>query len=127
MLGTHAALVQAGLLPEEMPANYTYKKVRKILSELDAADATELSRAVEAASRLGVSGPLAVVIFIKHHLGGAHEAEIDRIEENEEQGIKYGVLVYPEGELPIKSEYLPENIQPGSRVRYEPSQAAYTS
>jgi hypothetical protein len=50
---------------------------------------------------LEVHGALTVAIFIKHHLGGAHEVEVDRVEASEE-GEVFAVLVYPEGELPLK-------------------------
>lgn len=41
MIDSDRILVEAGLLPEEMPNNYTFNKVRKILSELSGADGSE--------------------------------------------------------------------------------------
>lgn len=125
MLDAHAALAEAGLVPAAMPKSYTYNKVREILSQLEGADQTAFAGAIGAVRRLKVRGPLAVAIFIKHHLAGAHEVEVDRIEENEEQGTQYGVLVYPEGELPVSMEYLPEGARAGVRLHYEPSEEAY--
>lgn len=127
MIDSHRILVEAGLLPAEMPANYTFNKVRKILSELDDADSSELDEAIAIASGLEIRGALAAVIFIKHHLGGRHEAELDRVVENEGDGTKYGVLVYPEGEVPIDIRHLPEGIREGSRLIYEPGEGRYTS
>jgi hypothetical protein len=113
-------LVEAGLLPGQMPENYTFRKVRELLAGLEGKDEDEIRKAITLSTRQEISGPLATMIFIKHHLGGAHEVEIDRLEESEE-GIKYGVLVYPEGELPIKLKHLPEGADAGSRLRYVPT------
>ncbi|HEY0322357.1 MAG TPA: hypothetical protein VGC66_15475 [Pyrinomonadaceae bacterium] len=126
MLEAHRRLIEAGLLPEEMPNNYTFNKVGGILSDLDKANPLELNEAIKAASRLEVHGPLSVVIYIKNHLRGRHEVEIDRVTENEERDSKYGVLIYPEGELPINSKYLPDDIQEGSRLQYDPVNGEYT-
>ena len=120
----HELLVEVGLLPRQMPENYTYKKVKEILTSLEDKDEDEIRKAVALAARQEVSGPLATVIFIKHHLGGAHEVEIDRLEESEE-GVKYAVLVYPEGELPIKPTHLPHGIQGGSRLQYSATDSQY--
>lgn len=113
-------LVEAGLFPQEMPENYTFKKVRKLLAELGNVDQEKMRTAIEAATGKDVSGALAVMIFIKHHLGGSHKVEVDRLEENEE-GVQYAVLVYPEGELPIKVKYLPKGTDAGSRLLYLPT------
>ena len=113
-------LADAGLLPGQMPDNYTYKKVKEILTGLEGKDEDEIRKAITLVARQEISGPLATVIFIKHHLSGAHEVEIDRLEESEE-GVKYAVLVYPEGELPIKLTHLPEGAAAGSRLRYVPT------
>lgn len=127
MIEAYRSLIKAGLLPEEMPNNYTFNKVREILSEIDKAEASELNAALAMASKLEVRGPLAIVIFIKHHLQGAHQVEIDRVEENEEQGASYAVLVHPEGELPINLKHLPPEVREGSRLRYEPVKGEYAS
>ena len=126
MTEARARLVEAGLLPPEFPRNYTFNKVLEVLSHFESASEPALDEAIAAAKRLHVRGPLAVVIFIKHHLSGPHDAEIDRLTETEE-GTAYGVLVYPEGELPVSTDYLPATLQPGSRVRYEPSEGRYTA
>ncbi|MBD0370126.1 MAG: hypothetical protein ICV60_04775 [Pyrinomonadaceae bacterium] len=126
MLDIHHSLMEAGLLPAELPDNYSFRKVRALLSEMEKMDAAQMKRAIEAAQSLEVRGPLAVAIFLKHHLLGAHEAEVDRLVENEEQGTRYAVLVYPEGELPVRLDYLKGAVQAGSRVRYEPASAEYT-
>ncbi|MCA1593788.1 MAG: hypothetical protein LC754_14290 [Acidobacteria bacterium] len=118
-------LTGAGLLPREMPDNYTFNKVREILSTLESSGGEALRGAVTAASRLEVRGPLAATIFVKHHLAGAHEVEVDRLSESEE-GVRYAVLVYTEGELPIKTNFLPEDVREGSRLSYDPSTGRYT-
>lgn len=117
-------LADAGLLPREMPDNFTFRKVREVLSGLDESDEGELQRAIAAAARLGVGGPLAVVIFVTHHLRGAHEAEVDRVEEGE-AGEGFAVLVYPEGEVPVKTTNLPQGVGAGSRIKYDPAQGGY--
>lgn len=126
MIDAQRRLVEAGLLPEEMPNNYTFNKVKGILSEIDKADPSELNEAITVVSNLEIRGPLAVVIFIKHHLRGGHEIEIDRVTENEESETKYGVLIYPEGEVPINIKHLPDGIHEGSRVQYEQGGGRYT-
>ena len=117
-------MFEVGLLPEVMPNNFTFRKVREILSQLENIDADKLREAINAAKGLKIHGPLASVIFIKHHLDGAHEVEVDRLEESEE-GMRFAVLVYSEGELPIQVEFLPEGINVGSRLRYDPSKESY--
>ncbi len=114
-------LAEAGLLPREMPSNYTYDKVREVLESLESQEIEEMRGAVERAARLDVRGPLAAAIFCKHHFDGAHEVEVDRVDENEETGTRYAVLIYPEGELPIKLEHLPQGTEAGNRIRYEPA------
>lgn len=126
MLDIHASLTEAGLLPAELPDNYTFRKVREVLSELEKPDASEFERAIEAARRLEVRGPLAAVIFIKHHLAGEHEVEVDRLVEDEGQGAGYAVLVYPEGEVPVRLGYLKGEARTGSRVHYDAASAEYT-
>lgn len=118
------ALVEAGLLPRQRPQSYTFRKMREVLAELEGVSAEQLSGAVAAAWRLEVRGPLAVAIFIKHHLRGAHEAEVDRITESEDR-TSFGVLVYPEGELPIKTIHLPAGTKAGSHLRYDPHHATF--
>jgi hypothetical protein len=113
-------LVEAGLLPLQMPDNYTFRKVRELLAALEGKDEDEIRKAITLVAKQEIGGPLATVIFIKHHLGGAHEVEIDRLEESE-AGVKYAVLVYPEGELPIKLTHLPPGVDAGSRLRYVPT------
>lgn len=125
MIDVHRRLVEAGLLPEEMPGNYTFNKVRQILSGLGETPPSELDAAISAALKLEVRGPLAALIFIKYHLQGAHEAEMDRVTEDEGGGARYGVLIYAEGELPVNVKYLPEGVGEGSRLRYEPAEGAY--
>lgn len=117
-------LVEAGLLPEVMPNNFTFKKVREILSQLEQSDVDKLGEAIGTAKGLKIRGPLASVIFLKHHLDGEHEIEVDRVEEGEE-GTRFAVLVYPEGELPILIQYLPEGVNEGSLLHYNPSEARY--
>ncbi|MDX6696293.1 MAG: hypothetical protein QOF02_3896 [Blastocatellia bacterium] len=107
-----------------MPENFTYNRVRELLDGLEDAGEEELRGAIAAARSQQIRGPLAVVIFVKHHLAGAHEAEVDRIEESEE-GARYAVLVYPEGEVPIELEHLPPDVLAGAHVRYEPSAGEY--
>ncbi|HEY0406138.1 MAG TPA: hypothetical protein VGC89_10445 [Pyrinomonadaceae bacterium] len=107
-----------------MPNNFTFNRVRELLDELEGFGEEELRGAVAAAKGQQIRGPLAVVIFVRHHLAGAHEAEIDRIEESEE-GARYAVLVYPEGEVAIGLEHLPRDVSQGARLRYEPSAGQY--
>lgn len=126
MLDAQSRLVKEGILPAEMPANYTFNKVRAILPELDGTEEAKLDEAVRAAKALSLSGPLATLIFIKHHLAGAHEVEVDRVVRNEEDGRAFAVLVYTEGEVPVKTEHLPENIAEGSRLRYDSKAGNYS-
>jgi hypothetical protein len=111
-------------LPAELPDNFTFNKVREILEGLETVEEDRLSEALAAALRLRIKGPLAILIFLKHHLAGAHEVEIDRLEEGE-SGAQYGVLIYPEGELPISVEFLPTHADAGAAVHYDPSQEQY--
>jgi hypothetical protein len=117
-------LTEACLLPEEMPDNFTFNKAREILGGLKTSETDELREAIAVAVRHKITGPLAVVIFVKHHLEGSHEVEIDRTEEGEE-GSLFAVLVYPEGGLPIRVEHLPQNISPGTLLHYDSSQGQY--
>lgn len=121
---TRRELVEAGLLPEAMPNNVTFNKVRAILSKLENTDPEKLRVAIGAATGLKIRGPLASMIFIKHCLSGAHAVEIDRIAESEE-GKRFAVLVYPEGEVPIEVELLPEGVNDGRQLRYDPSEEIY--
>lgn len=118
-------LIEAGLLPEAMPDNFTFNKVREILSQLESIDTEKMREAIAAVKRLKIRGQLAAVIFIKHRLDGQHEVEVDRLEEGEE-GSRFAVLVYPEGELPISVEHLPEGVNVGSRLRYDPVEERYS-
>ena len=118
-------LVEAGLLPETMRESVTFNKVREILRQLDNSDEDRLREAIAAAGRLGIRGPLQSAIFIKHHLAGAHEVEVDRIDESEE-GKRLAVLIYPEGEVPLSTESLPSQIDVGTRFRYGPSEGRYS-
>ncbi len=115
----HQLLAEAGVLPREMPHNFTYDKVREVLTQLEDADPVQVRHAIAGAQRLDIRSPLAAVIFIKHSMEGAHEAEVDRLEENEEDGTRYAVLIYPEGEVPIKVENLPKEVGVASRVQYQ--------
>ncbi|MET0645086.1 MAG: hypothetical protein ABW208_00610 [Pyrinomonadaceae bacterium] len=119
-------LAEAGLLPREMPDNYTFRKVKKILPVLEEAKPERLREAIAAARQMGVHGALAAVIFIRHHLGGAHEVEVDRVEAGEE-GEGFAVLVYEEGELPLKVAHLPQEVKGGMRLRYDPVKCSYHS
>lgn len=119
-------LVEAGILPREMPINYTFRKVREILAVLEETEPERLREAIGAASRMEVQGALAAVIFIRHHLRGAHEVEVERVEASEE-GEGLAVLVYEEGELPLKMAHLPEEVMAGRRLRYDPVQGRYQS
>lgn len=118
-------LTEASLLPAEMPENYISDKMRGILKELEACEAADLRGAIEAAQRLKIRGPLAVVIFIKHHLAGAHEVEVDRVEEHD-AGYDYAALIYPEGEISIRVVNFSRNISSGSRLHYDPAQGQYS-
>lgn len=119
-------LAAAGLLPREMPDNYTFRKVKEILAVLEEAEPERLGEAIAAARQMEVRGALAAAIFTKHHLGGAHEVEVDRVEANEE-GEALAVLVYEEGELPLKVAHLPREVKGGMRLRYDPAEGAYQS
>lgn len=107
-----------------MPASFTFNRVRELLDGLDASAIAKLPAAIAAAKRQQISSPLPVVIFIKHHLEGAHEVEIDRIEESE-AGVSYGVLVYAEGEVPIDMTHLPQTAAQGVRLHYDPGTGQY--
>jgi len=120
----HDILAAEGLLPREMPNNYTFNKAREILAELEGAGAEELRGAAAAARALNLRGPLGAAIFVKHALAGAHAAEVDRVDEGEE-GARFGVLVYPEGEVVVEAGRLPEGVDTGSRVRYDPATGRY--
>jgi hypothetical protein len=117
-------LVEAGMLPETMPESVTFNKVREILKTLADTDSEELSKAIRAAQEQKIRGPLASVIFIKHHLKGAHEVEVDRVDESEE-GTSLAILIYPEGEVPVRVEYLPEGVNTGSLLHYDPSEERF--
>lgn len=117
-------LTEASLLPAELPDNFTFNKVRELLDGLNDHQDDLLREAIAAAGKLKIRGALAIVIFLKHHLAGAHEVEIDRLEEGAE-GVQFGVLVYPEGELPIPSESLPADASAGASVHYDPAQGKY--
>ena len=119
-------LAEAGVLPREMPRNFTYDKVREVLTQLEGAEPLRLGEAIAGARRLEIKSPLAAVIFIRHHVAGAHEVGVDRLEENEEDGTGYAVLIYPEGELPIKVEHLPDEVGAGSRLQYQSSEGQFT-
>lgn len=117
-------LIEAGVLPETMRESVTFNKVRVILRELDNSDEDRLREAIAAAAKLGIRGPLQSVIFIKYHLEGEHEVEVDRIDESEE-GASLAVLIYPEGEVPLPAKSLPPAIDVGARFRYDPSEGRY--
>jgi hypothetical protein len=119
-------LAEAGVLPREMPRNFTYDKVREVLTQLAGAEPLQMGEAIAAARRFEIKSPLAAVIFIRHHVAGAHEVEVDRLEENEEDGTRYAVLIYPEGEVPIKVENLPEEVGAGSSLQYQPSEGQFS-
>jgi hypothetical protein len=119
-------LAEAGVLPREMPHNFTYDKVREVLTQLEEAEPVQMRKAIASARTLEIVNPLAAVIFIKHHMAGAHEVEVDRLEENEEVGIRFAVLIYPEGEVPIKVEHLPKEVSVGSRLQYQPSAGQFS-
>lgn len=118
-------LVEAGLLPREMPENYTSAKVREVLAGLESREEAELRAAAEAAKGLGVRGPLAVAVFVRHHLRGAHEAEVDRVAEREGTGERLAVLDYPEGEVPVALGALGLEVGAGDRLRYDPQAGRY--
>lgn len=126
MLEIERRLVEEGVLPAAMPANYTFNKVRSVLSEIDGTEEARLSEAVRAAKALSLSSPLATIIFIKHHLAGAHEVEVDRVVRNEEEGKAFAVLVYTEGEVAVGTEHLPENLHEGVRLSYDPKAGNYS-
>lgn len=119
-------LVESGVLPETMPDNFTFNKVREILGELDKSELGRVREGIEAAGRLGIRGALQSVIFIKHHLGGEHKVEVDRVDEGE-GGARFAVLVYPEGEVPLSTDSLSPHIGVvGRRLRYDPSEGRYS-
>jgi hypothetical protein len=107
-----------------MPENFTFNQVREILDQLKDAKAADLRAAIDAAKRLRIRGPLAATVFVKHHLSGAHEVEVDRIDEGED-GTRYAVLVYPEGAVPLQVEQLSRTPATGERLHYDPSSAQY--
>jgi hypothetical protein len=117
-------LVEMKFLPEVMPNNFTFNKVREILQGLENLDHDKLREAIEVAGKLKIRGPLQAMIFIKHHLEGAHEVEVDRFAEGEE-GRHFAVLVYPEGELTIQIEDLPAGVNVGSQLHYHPAKKKY--
>jgi hypothetical protein len=117
-------LVAAGVVPEVMPENYTFNKVKEVLKKLEGSDSEELGQAIRIAKELKIRGPLATVIFVKHHLEGVHEVEVDRVDESEE-GVRLAILVYPEGEVPVQVEHLPAGINAGSRLRYDPAEERF--
>lgn len=120
-------LIKAGILPEKMPHNYTYDQVREVVSSLGGYEESLVRGAVPVLSRLGISGPLQSAVFIKHHLSGEHEASIDRVITNEETGDRYAVLTYPEGEVPVKLDKLPEGARAGRKLRYSPTEGEFTA
>lgn len=117
-------LIEEGYLPREMAENYTFSKVREVLAAIEGEEIMRLREAMDAARRLEVRGALAAVIFIRHHLEGEHEVEVDRISESED-GERFGVLIYPDGELPIAIDRLPFNVEAGARLRYDPEKRGY--
>jgi len=127
MSKAHEVFVAAGLLPQEMPVNYTFDRVREVLAGLGARGEDELRAAAESATRLGVRGPLAAAVFVLHHLSGGHEVEVDRLAVNEGTGERFGVLVYPEGEVTVGAANLPEGTGAGARLRYDPAAGSYTA
>jgi hypothetical protein len=122
---TQRLLAEAGVLPREMPHNFTYDKVREVLTQLGGIEPIQLREAVDRARALEIMNPLAAVIFIGHHARGAHEVEVDRVEEDEGGGGRYAVLIYPEGEVPIKVEHLPAGVGVGGRLRYLPPEGRF--
>ncbi len=126
MIEIQRALIEAGLLPEDLPQNFTFRRVREILAEMETVKPAKLSAAVDAATRLQISAPLAAIIFIKHHLSGAHQVEVDRVAENEEQRKRYAVLVYPEGEVTVGADFLPDKIREGTLLSYDPDKGEYS-
>lgn len=122
---TQRLLAEAGVLPREMPHNFTYDKVREVLTKMGEAEPIRLREAIARARALEIMNPLAAVIFIRHHTEGAHEVEVDRLEEDEAGGGRYAVLVYPEGEVPIKVEHLPRVAGGGSRLQYQPPEGRF--
>lgn len=118
-------LVEAGVLPETMRESVTFNKVREILRVLENSEQDRLREAIAVAKRLGIRGPLQSVIFIKHHLAGEHDVEVDRIDVSED-GARLAVLIYAEGEVPLPVESLPTQIDVGARLRYDPSEGRYS-
>jgi hypothetical protein len=118
-------LVEAGFLPETMTESVTFNKVRVILRDLDNSDEDKLREAIAVAAKLGIRGPLQSVIFIKHHLEGEIEVEVDRIDVSED-GKRLAVLTYPEGEVSLSAESLPTEIDVGTRLHYNPSEGQFS-
>jgi hypothetical protein len=50
--------------------------------------------------------------------------EVDRVSEGEEGG-RFAVLVYPEGEVPVALGASGRAVGPGDRLRYDPGAARY--
>jgi hypothetical protein len=120
-------LVDAGVLPPEMPQNYTYGKVREVLGDIGDREEVRAREALSALSRLEIAGPLQSALFIKHHLAGEHETSVDRVIDDVETGEKYAVLTYPEGELPVKLKNLPRGTRGGRRLRYDPAACRFNA
>ena len=125
MSKAHEVLAGAGLLPREMPGSFTSERVREVLASLEGYAEEEILAAAEAAKGLGVRGPLAAAVFVRHHLRGGHEVEVDRLAQNEESGEHFAVLVYPEGEVPVRLDALSGGVGAGSRLRYDPGARQY--
>jgi len=47
--------------------------------------------------------------------------QVERVEENQEEGTRYAMLIYPEGEVAVKVEQLPGEISGGAQLAYQPS------
>ena len=120
-------LIKAGILPAKMPHNYTYDQVREVVSTLSGYDEALVSGAISMLARLGISGPLQSAVFIKHHLAGEHEVSIDRLMTNEETEDQYAVLTYPEGEVPVRLDMLPDGARAGRKLRYSPTEGKFTA
>jgi hypothetical protein len=118
-------LIEARVLRASMPNNYTYNKVREILTDLEKAEEGALKEALTPLAAYGIKSPLGAVTFLKRDLGGRHKVGVDRVTMTE-QGEELAVSDYPEGGLPIPVKNLPRGLGEGVRLRYDPASGRYT-
>lgn len=108
-----------------MPKNYTFDKVREMLTGIKVADPQTLKESIEAAQWHEIKGALTAAIFVSHHLAGDHDVSVDRLITDEETGERYAVISHAEGELPIKMAKNARGVRAGSTLRYEAADGGY--